>query len=50
MAKRPAKPITRGLLTEEKGEPIGAVIGFMVKVALGTVIAVAVARAMGVAI
>lgn len=34
----------------EAGKTIGATIGFMVKVGIGTVVAVAVARAMGVPI
>jgi|GEM_PF-5788157 len=32
------------------GHTIGQMLGFMVKVAIGTIVAVAVARAMGVAI
>lgn len=52
MPKNSAPAPSRGLATEsvklKAGAAIGSTIGFITKVALGTVVAIAVARAMGV--
>lgn len=54
MPKNSAPAPSRGLATEimvsKVGSTIGGALGFMTKVALGTIVAIAVARAMGVSV